>query len=87
LQLGPEVTLPVHERYSGLLFSPCGTCIALQLQLCLVGSSPSKVGQLSFEYCPQSQEISSGIPHQPCFGRLACRSLYHFVPCFTSAEC
>jgi hypothetical protein len=44
---------------------------------CLVSFSPSKVRQLSFEYCPLSHEISSGIHHLPHFGRLAC----HPTPC------
>jgi hypothetical protein len=43
-----------------LLFSLSGSCIALQLQLCLVSSSPSKVRQLSFECCPQSQNSALG---------------------------
>jgi hypothetical protein len=30
------------------------------------------VGQFSFEYCPLSHTISSGIYHLPCFGRLVC---------------
>jgi hypothetical protein len=72
LQLGDEVSLPVRAGWSELLFSPGGNCIALQVQLCLVSSSPSKVGQFSFEHCLLSLEISSGIHHLPCFGRLAC---------------
>jgi hypothetical protein len=55
-----------------LLFSPCSSCVALQLQLCLVSSSPRKVGQLSFEYCPVSQEISSSVHHLLCFRRWTC---------------
>jgi hypothetical protein len=46
-----------------LLFSPGSSCIVLQLQLCLVSSSPSKLGQFSFEFCPQSHETSSIIHH------------------------
>jgi hypothetical protein len=65
-------SLPVCVRWSNLLFSPACSCVALPLQLCLVSSSPSKVGQLSFEYHPQSHETSSVIHHAPCFGRLAC---------------
>jgi hypothetical protein len=48
-------------------------CVALQLQLCLVNSSPSKVVQFSFEYCPLSHKVSSEIHHLLIFGRLACR--------------
>jgi hypothetical protein len=74
LQLGGEVSLPVPAGWSEMsLFSPGGSYIPLQLQLCLVSSSPSKVGQFSFECCPLSQEISSGIHHVTCFERFACR--------------
>jgi hypothetical protein len=46
-------SLPVCERWSDLLlFSPGGSWIALQLQLWLVSSSPSKVGQFSFVHTP-----------------------------------
>jgi hypothetical protein len=55
-----------------LLFSPHSCCVALQLQLYLVSSSPNKVGQFSFECCPLSHEISSRIHHLPLFVRLAC---------------
>jgi hypothetical protein len=42
-------SLPVHARWSDLLlFSPGGSYIVLQLQLWLVSSSPSKVGQSIF---------------------------------------
>jgi hypothetical protein len=65
-------SLPVHARWSELLlFLPDSSCVALQLQLCLVIPSPSKVGQFSFEYSPLSQETTSGIHYQPHFGRLA----------------
>jgi hypothetical protein len=62
--------------------SPGGKCIALQLQFCLVSSSPSKVGQFSFECCPLSHKISSKIHHLPHFGRLSCCPipLSAFVP-------
>jgi hypothetical protein len=36
---------------------------------CLVISSPSKVGQFSFECCPLIQEISPVIYYLPCFER------------------
>jgi hypothetical protein len=57
-----------------------GSCIALQLQLWLASSSSSKVGQVSFEYSPQSLETSSWL----CFGWLTCHptpalSLYYFI--------
>jgi hypothetical protein len=45
-----------------------------QLQLCLVSSSPRKVGQFSFQCCPLSHEISSRIHHLPGFGKLVCHS-------------
>jgi hypothetical protein len=35
---------------------------------------PSKMRKFSFEYCPLSQEISSGIHHLPHFRRVACCS-------------
>jgi hypothetical protein len=44
---------------------------SLQLQLCLVSSSPSKRGQVNFEYCHLSHKTSSGIQHIPHFGKLA----------------
>jgi hypothetical protein len=48
----------------------CCFCLAaatlpLQLQLWLVSSSTSKVGQFSFEYKPQSHETSSVIHYAP----------------------
>jgi hypothetical protein len=56
-------------------FSPDGSCIALQLQLCLVRSSlSSKVGKFSFERCPLSHKIGPRIHHLPHFGGLACCS-------------
>jgi hypothetical protein len=66
------MSLPVCAEWSELLFSLGDNCVALQLQFCLVRSSPSKVGQFSFECCPLSQEISSRIHCLLCFGRLAC---------------
>jgi hypothetical protein len=60
-------SLPVCVRFSELLlllFSPGGGCVVLQLRLCLVSSSLSKVREFSFEYCPQSHETNSGIHHQ-----------------------
>jgi hypothetical protein len=48
-----------------MLISPGGSCIALQLQLCLVSSSLSNVEQFSFEYCPKSHKTSSLIYHRP----------------------
>jgi hypothetical protein len=33
---------------------------------------PQQGPAIQFEYCPQSQETSSGIQYWPCFGRLAC---------------
>jgi hypothetical protein len=55
--------LPVCAVWSELLlFSPGGRCIALQLQLCLVSSSPTKVGQFSFECCPLSHFGSTTCP-------------------------
>jgi hypothetical protein len=85
LQLEGEVSLPVHAGWSELLlFSPGGSCIALQLQLCLVSSSPSQVGQFSFEHSPLSHEISSRIHYLPCFGKVAPLSLSTFVLLLTS---
>jgi hypothetical protein len=53
-------SLPVCTRWSGLfLLLPGGSFVTL----CLVIFSPSKVGQFSFEYHPQSHKTSSGI-HQ-----------------------
>jgi hypothetical protein len=36
--------------------------------ICFVSSSPSEVGQLSFECCHVVQEISCAIYYLPCFG-------------------
>jgi hypothetical protein len=71
------------------LFSPGSSWVALQLQLCLVSSSPSKVGQFSFEYCPQSHETSSGIYHQATLGGwfVTPSPLSNFVCYLTSAWC
>jgi hypothetical protein len=57
-----------------VLFSPGNSSIGLLLQLWLVSSSPSKVGQFSFEYCPQSHQISSEICHAPNLGGLVVAS-------------
>jgi hypothetical protein len=63
-----------------LLFSTGSSCIALQLQICPVSSSPNKVGQFSFQYGPLSHETSSGIHH--CgFGRLLCHPTVAFSIC------
>jgi hypothetical protein len=40
--------------------SPASSCTALQLQLCLVSCSPSKVGQFSFKCWPLSQRLAPG---------------------------
>jgi hypothetical protein len=70
-----------------LLFLPGSSYIVLLLQLCLVNSSPNKVGQFSFEYCPQSHQTSSAIHHSlalECW--LVTPSLLSaFVPCPASA--
>jgi hypothetical protein len=50
------------------LFLPDSRCIALQLQLCLVSSSPSKVEQFCFECCPLSQRSALGSTTCPVFG-------------------
>jgi hypothetical protein len=55
-----------------LLFLLGSSCIALQLQLCLVISCPSKVRKFNFEYCLLSHQISSGIYHMPHFQGLTC---------------
>jgi hypothetical protein len=80
--------------FNPLLFLPGGSCIALPLQLCLVSSSPSKVGQFSFEYCPQSHWTSSGIYHGPNVGGWLVASpcsqcLFHTPPSLSesSAPC
>jgi hypothetical protein len=62
-----------------LLFSPSSRCIALQLQLFMVGSFLSKVGQFSFKYHPKCHEISSRIHHWTHFGKLTC----HHTPTFS----
>jgi hypothetical protein len=62
-------SLPVHSRWLDLmLFLPGSSCVALQLQFCLVSSSPRKVEQFSFECSPQSHENSSRVPHGPALG-------------------
>jgi hypothetical protein len=87
LHLETEVTHCQFVQGIQRCFSPGGSCVALQLQLCWVSSSPCKVGQFSFEYCLQSQEISSGIHHWPCFGRLACCSTPGLSLCSFSLLC
>jgi hypothetical protein len=57
-----------------ILFSPGGSYIALQLQLCFVNSSLSNMVQFSFECGPLSHKTRSGIHHLPHFGSLACCS-------------
>jgi hypothetical protein len=47
-------SLSVCTRWSDLLFLPGSSYIALPLQLCLVSSSPSKIGAIQF--CPQPHE-------------------------------
>jgi hypothetical protein len=59
--LGSEVSLSVHSGLSELLlFSLGGNCIAFQLQLCLVSSSYSKVGQFSSDYFSLSHRSLPG---------------------------
>jgi hypothetical protein len=60
-----EVRLHVSARCLELLFSSDGSCFAFQLQLCLVSSSPSKMGQFSFECYPLSQGSSYRIHSCP----------------------
>jgi hypothetical protein len=49
LQLGPGVAhCQFMQGGHRIFFSPGSSCTSLQLQLCLVGSSPSKVGQYRF---------------------------------------
>jgi hypothetical protein len=52
------------------VFSRWQLCCPTALNLVI--SSPSKVEQFSFEYCPLSHETSSKIYLLPHFGRLAC---------------
>jgi hypothetical protein len=62
-------SLPVCARWFNLLlFSPGSSYVALLLQLWLVNSSPSKVGQFSFVHHPQSHEANSAICHVPTLG-------------------
>jgi hypothetical protein len=81
-------SLPVCVRWFNLLFSPGSSCVALQLQHCLVSSSPSKVGQFHFEYCPLSHETSSVIHQGPALGDwlVSPPPLSAFVPHPTSAS-
>jgi hypothetical protein len=67
------------------LFSPGGSCIPSTVTL--VSSSPSKVGQFSFEYYPLSHEGSAGIHCLPCFGRLACCPTPTLSLCASSDLC
>jgi hypothetical protein len=53
LKLGPEVT---HCQFLQVVRS---VVVFTRLQLWLVSSSPSKVAQFSFEYCPQSHKTNS----------------------------
>jgi hypothetical protein len=50
------------------LFLPGSSCVALLLQICLINSSLSMVGQLSFECHVQSLETGSGIHWGPTLG-------------------
>jgi hypothetical protein len=69
LQLGPEVTHCQFVQGDQIcVVFPGGSCIALHLQLCLVSSSPSMLGQFSFEYNPLSHETNSGIHHCSALG-------------------
>jgi hypothetical protein len=70
LQLGGEVCLPVHAGWSELLlFSPGGSCVALQLQFGHL--LPRQGREMQFWIPPSVPETSSGIHHQPHCGRLA----------------
>jgi hypothetical protein len=57
----------VTTRWSEL-FLPGSSWVALQLQLCLVSSSHSKVGQLSFECCPLFLRSAPGSTIYPALG-------------------
>jgi hypothetical protein len=63
-----KVRLPASAGWSKLLFSSGSSCIALQLQLCLVSSSLSKVEQFSFECCTLSQRSAMGSTTCPALG-------------------
>jgi hypothetical protein len=58
---------PVCSRWSDLVYSSGGSCVALQLQLWLVSSFPNKVRQFYLECSPQSQDTSSVIHQGPVF--------------------
>jgi hypothetical protein len=64
-----RLRLPVRVGWSEL-FLPGHSCVAIQLQLCLVSSSPSKVGAIQFWMLPSVPEISYGIHHLHSFGML-----------------
>jgi hypothetical protein len=49
LEFWGEVRLPAHVGWSEPLFPPGSSWVALHLQLCLVSSTHSKVGQFNFE--------------------------------------
>jgi hypothetical protein len=62
-------SVPVCARWSDLLwFLPGVSWVALQLQLWLVSSSPSEMGQFRVVNCSQSHEVSSVICHIPAMG-------------------
>jgi hypothetical protein len=63
-----KVRQPAHTGQSKLLFPPHSSCVALQLQLCFVGSSPRQVGQFSFECCLLSQKSAPGFTPCPPLG-------------------
>jgi hypothetical protein len=90
LQLGPEIThcqCVCKVVWSVIVFTRqqlrCPTAA-----FSLVSSSPSKVQQFSFEYCPQSQETSSGVYYGHALGGwLATPPLFSdFVTCPTLVD-
>jgi hypothetical protein len=59
--IGKWGRLPVHVGWSELLFSPSGSCIALQLQFCLVSSSSARWGNSIWNtaFCPRRSILGS----------------------------
>jgi hypothetical protein len=70
--------VPAHAGLSEQLSAGDGY-VTLQLQLCLVSSSPNKVRQFSVECCPVSQRSVPGSTSCPALGGPFALSLCTFL--------
>jgi hypothetical protein len=67
------------------LFSSGGNCVTPKLQLCLVSSSPRKVGQFNFECCPLSWRSAPASTTCPDLGGWPVAPLRSQSLCFSRA--